>query len=419
MKRMLIGALLAILLGGLGWLGRGVLAGPGPKSPQALVEGLSGSDAVNCFAELRQNEDDTVTSAIVAGTKHPRSRVRAQCARLLGERQDVALVPVLTPMLADSDASVSNNAAKALLPLLDDEELLALLRDARLTPASQLVMASTLLRDQSMLANKAFLDWLLDRTHSPEIRAGAYDAIRLRHLSCYGEKKLEKENLAAVLEGRQRISQQARQDGLDVNCEEGVRCSALIVYGKLGGNQAYPELVKLLKSSTGTLREASLVAVVATQDPRSVALLSAMVKNSQEPDQVRAVALLGLRALVLDGLEDKSICPLVCQLAQDTGQPPQLRATAMGSLRAFRFNSRALQIARQGLTDKDPLIRMRAAQSVAGLGDKNARLGETNCLEPSLAQLKLALACESKPEARCALESAVRTLEGRMASRGK
>lgn len=412
-------ALIVLMVPLLIWLAWTHLSGPGPRTPEALVEGLAGSDAVNCFAELRQNEEDLATAAIVKGTKHKRARVRAQCARLLGERQDIALVPALTAMLDDPDSGVSNNAAKALIPLLDDDEVLELLRSSRLEPDSQLVMASALLRDQGMLANAAFVDWLLDPTHEPQVRAGIYNAIRLRHTDSYGQRRLEKDNLAAVRAARQRIARQAQSEAFDPECNEAVRCTALIAYARLLGTEAYPRVVPMLKGQSQNLREAALVAVVATKDPRSVEVLSRILQDSGEAEPVRIVALLGLRAQVQAGNQDPILFRLISRTAQDSSQPLQLRASAMASLRTFRLDPKALQIARQSLTDKEPLIRARAAQSVAALGDKNASLGQVNCLEPSLVQLKLALACESKPEARGIIEGAVQAIQARIASRGK
>ncbi|MFN8608037.1 MAG: hypothetical protein U0931_10940 [Vulcanimicrobiota bacterium] len=416
MKKFAVAALAAAVLFSLVWV-----TGPArrARTPQALVEGLAGSDAVNCFAELNQNEDESVTAAIIAGTRHRRARVRSQCARLLGQRQDVELVSALTPLLADSDTGVSNSAARALVPLLDDEELLSLLRDSHLTPASQLVMAATLLRDPTTLTNTAFVDWLLDRSHSSETRRGAYQAIRARHSPCYGEKKLEKENLPAVLTARQRILVQARQDGFDPACEESVRCSALPLYATLRGSSAYSELLPVLKADSPQLREAALVAIGASKDERALALFTQIARDSAEMDSFRMVALAGLRARIQAGNQDAEIFKLFCQLAQDKQQATPVRAAAMGSLRVFRFDPEALAIARQGLSDKEPSVRQRAAIAVAALGDKNARLGERNALEPSLIQLKLALAVEGDAEARCALEGAVCTLQGRIASRGK
>ena len=75
------------------------------------------------------------------------------------------------------------------------------------------------------------------------------------------QKKLEKENLPAVLTARQRILVQARQDGFDPACEESVRCSALPLYATLRGSSAYSELLPVLKADSPQLREAALVAI--------------------------------------------------------------------------------------------------------------------------------------------------------------
>lgn len=415
MKRIGIAIVLAALLGSLVWAS----LPSSRRTPQQLVEGLSGSDAVNCASELRQNEDDAFTQAIVEGTKSPKARVRAQCARLLGQRQDVELASALTPLLSDKDPAVSTQAARALVPLLDDDELLELIRNPQLPPASQLAVANVLLRNAAVLANQPFVDWLLDRGHTPEVRQGAYQILRAHHSPCYGERKSEKEQLAAVLAARQRIAKQARQDGFDPACDETVRCAALPLYAAITGSPAYAEVLPLLKSDSEPLRQACLLSLAATKDPKALELFFKIARDKQESEGLRAQALGGLRGLVADGAKDQRIFDLFCTYAVDPGQPAKVRAVSAGSLRAYRFIPRALQVALQAVHDKDPLVRQKAAQAVAVLGDKNAKFGEANFLEPGLVQMKLARACESDSCTQCAMDQAICNIESRIAGRGK
>jgi HEAT repeat protein len=410
-----IAVFLAALLGSLVWAS----LPSRQRTPQQLVEGLSGRDAVNCASQLRQNEDEAVTQAIIEGTRSPKARVRAQCARLLGQRQDVDLVSALTPLLSDQEPVVSTQAARALVPLLDDDELLQLLHNPQLPPASQLAVANVLLGNAGMLANPGFVDWLLDRSHSAELRQGAYFALRAHHSSCYGQRKSEQEHLAEVLAARQRIAKQARQDAFDPACDESVRCAAMPLYAAMTGSSAYADVLPFLKANSEALREACLVSLAASKDPRALELFFKIARDEHQAESVRAQALGGLRGLVAEGTKDPRIFELFCTYAVDSRQPSKVRAVAAGSLRAYRLTPGALEVARRALHDKDPLVRQKAAQSVGGLGDNNAKIGDANYLEPGLIELKLTRACESDRCTQSAMDQAICNLERRIADRGK
>lgn len=415
MKRIGIAVVLAALLGSLVWAS----LPSSRRTPEQLVEGLSGSDAVNCASELRQNEDEAFTQAIVEGTKSPKARVRAQCARLLGQRQDVELASALTPLLSDKDPAVSTQAARALVPLLDDDELLELMRNPQLPAASQLAVANVLLRNAAVLANGPFVDWLLDRGHTAEVRQGAYQILRAHHSPCYGERKSEKEQLAQVLAARQRIAKQARQDAFDPACDETVRCAALPLYAVLVGAPAYSEVLPFLKSDSEPLRQACLVSLAATKDPRRLELFFRFAQDRHEAESLRVQALGGLRGMVADGAKDERIFGLFCKYAVDPEQPAKVRAISVGSLRAYRLTPGALEAARQALHDKDPLVRQKAALAVGGLGDNNAKFGDANYLEPGLLEMKVARACEADSCTQCAMDQAICNIERRIADRGK
>jgi len=404
-----------VLAGALLWVARPA----SDTSAQSFVEGLNGPDAVNCFSQLRQLEDEKADAAIIAGTRHSSAKVRGQCARLLGERQDVTMVAYLTPMLSDPEPAVRNQAARSLLPLLDDEEMVQLLRSSQLSVGSQMVMLNSILRDPLALTNKDLLDWLLDRDHPTEARVGSYQALRSHHSPCFGEKRFEKERLPAVVTARQRILQQAIRDALDTHCPEDVRCAALPLYATLSGPAAYNKTVHFLQAPEPALREASLVALAATRDPRGWALFSQLALDTHQAPGLRVASLTGLRRLGRDLDKEKEAFPLFCQLSQNTQEPVEVRAAALGSLRIYRFNAEALRLARQGLAEKDPLVRQKAAQCLALLGDKNAAQGDPNYLDPSLELLQEALASETDPEAKCAMQGAVCNLHARLDSRGK
>jgi HEAT repeat protein len=415
MKRMAVLAT-AVLAGGLLWAVR-----PANVSATTLVEGLNGPDAVNCFSELRQMEDEKTDEAIVAGTKHSSARVRGQCARLLGQRQDVTMAAILAPMVSDPDPSVRNLAARSLLPLLDDEEMVELLRSDKLPPASQIVMLAALLRDPLAITNAPLLDWALDRAHPTDVRVGCYVNLRSHHCPNFGEKKAEKEQLAEVLAARQRIIQQARADAYDGDCPEEVRCAALPLYAALSGPAVYDEVLAFLKHPLPALREASLLALASTHDARTWGLFCKLAVDSRQPLGFRLSSLHGLRYLArgLGKEKEKEAFPILCRVAEDRKEPVEVRSVALASLRPYRFEQEAMRIARAAMQAPEPLLRQKAAFCLAGLGDWNAPPESPFYLEPSLKLVQDSLAKESDAEAKCAMQGAVCSLEGRIANRGK
>ena len=404
----------ACLVGGLLWVAR-----PANSSAPALVEGLNGADAVECFSQLRQLEDEKTDEAIIAGTKHASARVRGQCARLLGQRQDVTMVSVLTPMLSDKEPAVRNQAARSLLPLLDDEQVVELLATSELSAGSQMVMLGALLRDPLAMTNKNLIAWALDRRHTPEVRSGCYQALRTHHNPCFGEKKGDKEQLPAVLSARARIQQQSHEDALDKACPIEVRCCALTLNATLRGAEAYNEMLGFLKAPEPQLREASLMALAYTEDARTWPLFSGLVLDTQQTDGFRVGALAGLRFVSKKQKKEKEAFPLFCKVVEENTNPVAVRAAALGYLRPYRFELEAMRIARQALGEKDAAIRLKAAHSLSGLGDWNAPLDSPLWLQPSLDLVKAAQAKETDPEAKCAMDSAICSLEARIANRGK
>lgn len=335
---------------------------------QALVEGLNGPDGVECFSQLRQSEEDGVEEAILQGANHRSPRVRAQCARLLGQRQDVTMVRPLKVLLGDPDRGVRTQASKALVPLLDDEEVVAMLNDDGLTLASRAMLASTLLRDPATLTNPSFLDWLLDRSHPPSLRGFAYQALRESHAPNFGQRRSEKPLLPAILAARARMQKQAREDAFDDQCPLPTRAGALILYARLQGTSAYEEILPLTRSSDHRLRDLSLPALATTRNPRAVGVL--------------------------------------CGMARDASQPTNTRGLALVSLRLFRNQPQVLETARALLEDEEARLRQRAAQVLNSLGDKEA-----------LPLLKTAQTRELDLDTEWALRDAVNSLEARQRRR--
>lgn len=356
-----------LLAAGLLWA---VRPAPSP-SARSLVEGLQGRGAVYCFDQLRQLETEEAEQAVVAGTRHRRPRIRGQCARLLGLRKDIAMVPFLEPLLGDPDPGVQAQAAKAIIPLLDDRELLELLRGNRLTPAARLSVVRAVLREPGAIADAALLDWLLDRGHDPELRQRAFLALADSGIACKPKKNADPVLLAA----RQRIFEQAKADAFDPQCNLLARSGAMQLYAAFQGSAAFAELLPLTRAPQPGLREAALLALAATKDER--------------------------------------VAPLLCAVSKDKTQPVSTRAVALGALPCFRWNGPALETARLALNDPEPRLRAQAARAVGILGDKNAPAHSPSHLGPSLEVVKKALAREQDPDAQCALRGALCSLEAR------
>lgn len=343
------------------------------ETPADLVAGLDGRRRHHCFTTLR-DAGERVVPAIIEGTHHPRPHVRRECARLLGQRQDVEMVQYLEPMLADPDAEVRQHAARALTPLLDNEELLAMLSGTRLAPILKLEVAHAMLADATAVASPPLLNWCLNREHPVEVRKGAYLALR-ETLGNVDPKAAAK----PILEARTRIFEQARQDAFDESCPLAARDGAWQLYASLRGAEAIGEIRPLAHSKDKRVRELAVNALV-----------------SAGGDQAAA---------------------LVCEIGRDASQPEDVRVLALSSLRSFRWNTAALQAAREGLTEEKARLRAAAAQSVAALGDKNAPDDASYGLKLSLEAIRKALAGEQDPEARAALQTALANIDARRADR--
>ena len=372
MKKRLALGLAALLAGGLLWAG---WRASGGDSPEALVQGLDGPDGVNCFSQLRQSEETSVVQAIVEGTHHPSPKVRLQCARLLGQRLDVNMAGYLKPMLADKDDGVRLQAARALVPLLDDQELMELLPQKDLPPATQLLIVQAMLCEPGAIDNEQFLNWCLDRSHSPELRSGIYLALRDYEASFSRGKELPAARGAA----RTRLSKQAKADAFDEKCPIPARAGALQLYAGLRGSEALEEIRPLTGSKDAAVSEAAILALASTKNDRAAALM--------------------------------------CSISLDKARPVSSRAVALGCLRCFRWNLQALETARRALDEQDPRLRTQAARCLGVLGDKTASAESRYSLGPSLEGVRKALTQEQDPEALSALRTALSSLEARQRDR--
>ena len=365
MKRVALVLVALFVAGGL-WAGQFVSR---QGSPRSLVMGLDGYDAVNCYARLSESEGEELEQALQEGACHTNPRVRVQCARLMGQRQDVTMVRYLRPMLSDRDEGVRNQAARSLIPLLDDPELLELLQGAQLTSSAQVVMARAMLDGPEAVANTPLLDWCLDRAHTPEVRGGAYLALR-DSSSC-----LVKDARKSVQVAQARILKQVKSDAFDAGCPLPARTGALQLYAALRGKEGLDEIQPLTRSQDPAVSEAAILAVSSTREDRAA--------------------------------------EWVCAICKDPGRPLSTRALAVGLLRRFRWNRQALETARLTINEDEPSLRSQAARCLAVLGDKNAPEGSYYSLAVSRDLLQKALDREKNPEAQTALRNALCSLDAR------
>jgi len=289
--RLFLGISLAVL--------SGCLHQSSTPTSQQWVEGLAGSDGVVCFARLRQASEGEVDGAILAGVRHPNPRVRAQCARLLGLRQDITLAVHLEKLLDDADTGVRQQAARGLVPLLDSQELLQKLQSPQLSVVAKGSLASAMLRDHAELAEPGFVQWLLKPTHPQNLRVYLYQAIREHHSPHYGDNPNEKALLPGVQHGRSILLRQAQLDAESESQPTELRASALLLYATLGGPPSLPHLTALYANTQNSyrLRESALVAMGSCGNPQSVNLLIQVAEDNTLPISLRQSAMMGLQQL--------------------------------------------------------------------------------------------------------------------------
>lgn len=345
----------------------GCLPQAATQSHQQWVEGLASGDGVACFARLRQAPE--AEEAILAGIRHPNPRIRAQCARLLGLRQDITLAAQLELLLDDSDTGVRQQAARALVPLLDSQELLQKLQSPELGLLARGSLASAMLRDPGELAEAGFVEWLLQPTHPLNLRVYLYQAIRENHSPCFGQNRKEKVLLPAVQQARAVLLRQAQLDAESESQPTELRASALLLYATLGGPPSLPRLVELYSDTSNPyrLRESALVAMGSCGHTQSIALLT--------------------------------------QVAEDGSLPISLRQSAMMGLQQFPGQPQALETLVELLKNPESRVRLRAARALENLGSQAA-------IQP----LATALKQELDEDARAQMRYSLRILEARSES---
>lgn len=333
------------------------------QDSRQLVEGLASGDGVACFAALRQDDSSRCRAAIISGTAHRSARVRSQCARLLGLSQDISTVTNLQAMLTDPDLGVRQQAARALVPLLDSDELVELLKSQQLPVVARAAIVSAMLRDPAELTETGFLDWLLDRSHPAQMRVFLYRALRDSHAPCYGDARGEAKLKPVVEQARRRIAEQVRADVHNRAEPVEVRAAALPLLAALAQGQAVAEILAVFESrdSGPRLREAAILALGCTRQPQALATLG--------------------------------------PVASDPNLPLSLRLGAVGGLSGLG-NQDAAQALRSLLSDSDPRIRAKTATALYAIRDQSA-------LEP----LRQALEQELDDDAQRSLRWAVRGLE--------
>jgi HEAT repeat protein len=278
-----------------------------------LVEGLAQKNSVDCFSTLSQGSESEVMEAIVQGTHHSSARVRSQCARLLGMRQDIWGVKHLQPLLVDPDESVRRQAARAMIPLLDDEELLELLRSPDCPQVAKAKLAQAMLRDSAELTVEPFVDWILQPAHPAAMRVHLYNSVREGHSPCYGKAIREKPLLAEVQASRRRILSQVQKDALNPQEDLEVRAAALPLYAQLAGPDSYAAILALARSSQTPyrLRDSALISMGLCAHPEALERLAEVAHNDHLPSSLRFSALSGLQQVQKEPKAVDVIVPLL------------------------------------------------------------------------------------------------------------
>jgi len=105
-------------------------AAKSPDYGRLIRQSLWGSTNESLTAEekLSDSRDPAAVAALLDGLKARDSRIRCECAKLLGERGDAGMAPALVPLLQDKDTAVRQQALRALGELRDPATLPAVAR---------------------------------------------------------------------------------------------------------------------------------------------------------------------------------------------------------------------------------------------------------------------------------------------------
>lgn len=87
-----------------------------PDYERLIRQSLWGSanESLSAAERLSDSQDPAAVAALLDGLKARDSRIRVECAKLLGERGDAGMAPALVLLLQDRDTAVRQQALRAL-----------------------------------------------------------------------------------------------------------------------------------------------------------------------------------------------------------------------------------------------------------------------------------------------------------------
>lgn len=338
-----------------------------PYVPAEWVEKLAGAEGIAAFSELEQHREDATSQALVVGLRHPQARVRNQCLRLLGTRQDTRWIDAIVPLVNDTDQGVANQAARVLLQLMDTPELVELLQSGKVGEKGAILLTTLVLQDPLEVACQPLLEWILQTTDSERnivVLRGLREAWNPRAQRRIGKRYPDL--VASLEEAHHRLSRRALELAEAPTSSEELRFHAYALYACFGGPKSYPRIQKIYQA-------------VRSPDQRMIGLL--LLGLTQSPEAI----------------------PELKRIALDRNQSLEFRVAGARALSRMPYQPEAQQALVELLQAPEPNLRERAYGGLAWTG-------EASCL-PALRQ---AAEKESEPRLRRRARDAVSRVEGRL-----
>lgn len=270
-------------------------------TPDQLVAGLGEGGGVVSLALLEAHQEPEFRAAVLRGMAHADPAVRWHCVRLAERWKDITVVDALLPLLRDPALKVRAQGARSLCALLDNSEILAMLRDSEMPVVARAALASALLRDPLALAEPGLLDWLLRPDHPANLRVYFLEALAASCHQCVSEDPGDAGVRQEVLQARERLGALALQLWEDTSQDQELRCAAMGTYAGVAGRGAYaPLLASAGSAGQARLREAALQNLGCLHDGRATTYLLQVMNDRTQPLSVRNAALLGLAPAVAE-----------------------------------------------------------------------------------------------------------------------
>ncbi len=269
-----------------------------PPAPRSLVHSLSGPEGVEAYARLMGRREPEVLSALGEGLRHPSTRVRTQCVRLVTMQKDITWAPELKRLLGDPEESVRSASARALAGLIDTAECLEILRNSEVNEKTRLQLLDALLRDSLELCEPELVDWLTSLAPSSFLHEA--QRIQLQRWNPKAAERLRDDETRELL---QRSITRLAARNLQL-WKQGAaqplrrRLSSLRLYAHYTGPDAAPTLKNILHECLDpNLRAAALNALGWSRSPEAFAPIEDYLSRGDSPPELRKVVIKGLGRL--------------------------------------------------------------------------------------------------------------------------